>query len=146
MKVLDIFFDYLYFSFMILMFCFLFYAIHLEEKEHINNRVWYEFELLSVENNSQIYGSFFLISGSIEGREYYFAYIKRKDSSIFRAKIPVENVLIYEGYPIPVLKYYSAHSEEDIVMYLSGQSDSKLIPRGIKIYIPENSIRRELNL
>jgi len=52
--------------------------------------------IVSLVNNSQTTGEFFLGCGTIEGKEYYFYFVRQDDGGFYRDKTEVEDIILYE--------------------------------------------------
>ena len=105
----------------------------------------YKFELLSIDNDKELTGSFFIGTGAIETSEYYYMFIRNNnDRSIVRIKLDTYRVKIYEGYKEPYLKCVDWCDEEfsfyDLVRNTNPCSG------WIELYVPQNTIIKEFKL
>lgn len=93
------------------------------------------YPLISLETTSRLEGYFFLGTGYINQREYYFIYIKQNEHEIIPIRIPKYESIIMQGYENPVL-------EKIININLFGQSCGI---KEYKFYVPKNTIIKKLN-
>jgi hypothetical protein len=98
----------------------------------------YQFELVALNNNNNIYGSFFLGSGSIKEEQYFFAYVKYDDGGIKLWKCEAYTTWIYEDI---------INNQTPYIIYTESYS------RGVNFYserhefhIPKGSILQKFNL
>jgi len=103
----------------------------------------HEFPIVSIERDLNIEGSFFLGSGSISERMYYFTYAVLLDGGYYLVKIPSGVSIIYETNAISPRVHVTWNS----TVTLNGFSfrDSCLW-KSVRIYVPLGTIIKEFKL
>lgn len=96
----------------------------------------YNFDLVSIETNENIHGTFFLGCGSINESICYFAYIKVND----------EIIPIYVPYSSVKIKFTSDKPYMHVTGLIGGNIRSSFYHRSYTFYVPEGSIKQIINL
>ena len=89
------------------------------------------FDLIAMEVGGGIEGSFFLGTGSIDSKEYFYFWIERKDGSMSRMSIKTNHVRV---------KYTDEHPRA-----IQTQFEDRGIPSVWVLYIPRGSIVPQFN-
>jgi hypothetical protein len=93
-----------------------------------------EYEMVSLFNNSEKRGSFIIGTGSIEEEEYFYIFVKEHDGALSRMNFPANRVKIYEGY------------ETARVKYKTGGHEPYIYYRDVRMYVPKNTVVRQLKV
>lgn len=103
-----------------------------------------EYELLSLYNDSKVKGNFFLGCGSLDGKEYYFGFIKEQNGMIHRLQLPTYRTYIVEseGSPKLVIKI----SEYTVIRDSFPHNLRWLTSTNKYLYIPKGTIIRRFHL
>lgn len=115
---------------------------NIEYKEYVN--------IVFLNNQQNIEGSFLLGSGTIKEVEYYFYFIKREDSGYKRDKIEVSKVIIYEtDEESPKMSWTKVEpiQNEYTKFWLAPDiSDFVYDYKDYRLIVPKNTIIREFQL
>lgn len=115
----------------------LFSCIPLQRHWIQNNYV----ELLALQDNHTISGSFFLGSGDVNGKMKYYFYYKCQNGGYIMDALDVYNTKIFEYDMTPHILSYKQVYTKSIFNYLGLIYSTKH-----EIYIPKNSILRDIRL
>ena len=96
-------------------------------------------EIVSIRQDSQVIGNFFLGSGSIDSIEYYYFYFKSGDGYEL-GKQPIKNTVIIERNNV------SPHIERIKDNWFSSSAITEIYGKSAKIYVPEGTILMNFNL
>ena len=96
-------------------------------------------EIVSIRQDSQVIGNFFLGSGSIDSIGYYYFYFKSGDGYEL-GKQPIKNTVIIERNNV------SPHIERIKDNWFSSSAITEIYGKSAKIYVPEGTILMNFNL
>jgi hypothetical protein len=98
-------------------------------------------EIVALKDNSQLGGSFFLGTGSVDEEPVYF-YMAREEGGVIQKTIDVDKVVIVEGSENPRIEKYKAEfvDEKNNRFGLAAKCNKT------KIFVPSGSVERVFNV
>lgn len=105
------------------------------------------YEIVSLKSKSEISGSFFLGTGSIDDREYYYTFAEVEEDRYKRVTIPSDNSIIEETdekTPHVTKKYYVRDGVDWIVPEWIDKGEVSKVE--YNIYVPKGTIIKEFSV
>lgn len=102
-----------------------------------------EIQIIALQDNGKVSGSFFLGSGSIDGKMQYTYMTKDNNNEMEMKQIDIDHAsLIYSN--TPKVEEYEKFFDKKIIKFFFG--DQTFYSTKYKIYIPERTIKENYNV
>lgn len=108
--------------------------------------------IVSLNNNSEVQGSFILGSGTISETEYYFYFVKQDDGGLYRDKVKTRNVVIYETDKVTPRCEWTKVINKPVPSWILKREIFDVLSsdcyklKDFKFYVPTNTIIKEFKL
>jgi len=108
---------------------------------------YYSIEIVSLDTELSLHGSFVLGSGQINSSSYYYYYVLRKDGGLRRCCVKTHRAIIYEGLGegTPRLKWTQWVYRPGWLTKLPYFTEICVDPEDYYLIVPENTVIREFN-
>jgi hypothetical protein len=111
----------------------------------MDDKVLKQIPVVSIFAERGIHGSFFLGTGTIDTRDYYFYFIRMPDGGLKRIQIRSSMVVIYEGYDNPYMTWIGWKSVTPD-RYVEACFDCLTWSSQVKLYLPRNTIIKKFEI